>query len=42
MEGKEVVKSTAIPPPREYPMILNPSGVQAKGEDVMAIRISVL
>jgi hypothetical protein len=42
MEGKDVVKSTAIPPPSEYPITWNPPGVHGMGEDVMAIRISVL
>jgi hypothetical protein len=40
--GKYAAKSAAIPPPREYPMILKPSGVQDKGEEVMASRISVV
>jgi hypothetical protein len=42
MDGKAVVKSTAIPPPSEYPTMLNPPGVHGMGDEVIAIRISVL
>ena len=39
--GKLLAKSAQIPPPREYPIKLNPSGVQLSGDDVIARSISV-
>ena len=42
IDGNATVKSTAIPPPREYPTTLKPPGVHARGDDVIAIKISVL